>query len=217
MVLEDFDIKAAKASESCHVLAASICKLINADAYTIFLAVWITLQLTWVSMLIITQLVQVSRALTTYENMTGVRAGSGGLTAFTSTGTPLDPNHPSLSVPVAPDANAGHKQNVGTLKRWSRLLGVDPFIETIAGRSSATAKSKRKKKNPYSRGCIVNCKDFWCDPSPVFGQRENGSAVLGGDKVDYTDMYETPTLMRITGMRSRGGGGGYEAVGTEEV
>lgn len=161
-------------------------------------------------MLLFTQFIQVARAMTTYENMYGIR-DSTSITALTSTGTPLDPNHPSLS--TAPPSAHGHKHG-GLLKQWSRILGVDPFIETVTGRGAATTKNKRKKKNPYSRGCLTNCKDFWCDPAPVFGRREAGSAILGGERVDYTAMYESPTLMTLTGRRERGG---YEAVGTEDV
>lgn len=164
-------------------------------------------------MLLFTQGVQVARAMTTYENMYGIHDNSMA-TALTSTGLPLNPDHPSLS-PTGDSSQAGHghKHKHGGLKTWSRLLGIDPFIETIAGRGAATGKRKQKK-NPYSRGCVANCKDFWCDPAPVFGQRENGMAALGGDKVDYTAMYESPTLMQLTGRRGRDG---YEAVGTEDV
>jgi hypothetical protein len=202
------------ASESCNFLSPTLCKAVNGDSYTLVLGVWITLQLTWVTMLLFTQLVQVSRAMTTYENMYGVKDVSQ-TTAFTSTGTPLDPNHPSLS--TANDAHAGHahRHKGGMLKQWSRLLGVDPFIETITGRGAATTKNRRKKKNPYSRGCIGNFRDFWFDPAPVFGERENGSAMLGGEKVDYTAMYESPSMMRLTGVRTTRGG--YEAVETNEV
>lgn len=163
-------------------------------------------------MLIATQLIQVSRAMTTYENMMGINSPSTSPMAFSSTGTPLDPNHATVS--TTPAAGAAAKQaKGGMLKQWSRLLGVDPFIETIAGRGAATGKHRRKKQNPYSRGCILNCKDFWFDPAPVFGERENGTALLGGGKVDYTAMYESPTMARINGMRGRGG---YESVATEE-
>lgn len=165
-------------------------------------------------MLVFTQLVQVSRAMTTFENMTGIHTREAA-TALTSTGTPLDP---SLAAAASATSAGGHghshKNKGSTFKNLTRMLGVDPFIETITGRGAATGNSRRKKKNPYSRGCVSNCKDFWCDPAPVFGQRENGTAVLGGGKVDYTAMYESPTLMRLTGMRTRGG---YESVGTEEV
>ncbi|PHH89719.1 hypothetical protein CDD83_5416 [Cordyceps sp. RAO-2017] len=206
----------AHASESCSVLGASLCRLLNADSYTLILAAWISLQLVWVTMLVFTQFFQISRALTTYENMTGIHLSPVSTTALTSTGTPLDPNHASLASGSGGPGGHGqrHKAGGGTLKQWSRLLGVDPFIETITGRAAASGKNRRSRKNPYSRGCISNCKDFWCDPAPLFGRRENGSALLGGGRVDYTSMYESPPLMRLTGIRTRGA---YEAVGTEEV
>lgn len=164
-------------------------------------------------MLLFTQAFQVARAMTTYENMYGVH-DSGITTAFTSTGHPLNPNHSSITATGDSSASGhNHKHKTSRLKSWSRLLGVDPFIETIAGRGAASGK-KKSKKNPYSRGCVANCKDFWCDPAPIFGQRENGMAALGGDKVDYTAMYESPTLMQLTARRGRDG---YEAVGTDEV
>ncbi|KAF1733502.1 hypothetical protein MY5147_005502 [Beauveria neobassiana] len=207
-----FSSISANASDQCNVLSPSLCKMVNADAYTLLLGAWITLQLTWVSMLVATQLIQVSRAMTTYENMMGISTGQNASTAFTSTGAPLDPNHPAISASPA-SAPAAAKRQGGKLRSWCRLLGVDPFIETIAGRGAATGKNRRKKKNPYSRGCLLNCKDFWFDPAPIFGQRDNGTALLGGDKVDYTEMYESPTLMQLTGMRARGG---YEAVAGED-
>jgi palmitoyltransferase ZDHHC13/17 len=190
--------------------------MVNADTYSLLLAIWATLQLTWVSMLLFTQSFQVARAMTTYENMYGVYDGLASL-AFTSTGTPLDPNHAvSPTTADAPRGGAGahsHKHRGGKLKQWSRLLGVDPFIETIAGRGAANSK-KKQKKNPFSRGLVTNCKDFWCDPAPLFGKKENGMASLGGEKIDYTAMYESPTLMQLTARRGRDG---YEQVGTEEV
>jgi palmitoyltransferase len=209
----DFGTVAVGASESCNVLGANLCRLINSDAYTLLLTIWVSLQLIWVTMLVFTQLVQVSRAMTTYENMTGIHTREA-TTVLTSTGTPLDPALAAAAASTASTPGAGGRHKGGMLKQWSRILGVDPFIETVTGRGAATGSSNRRKKNPYGRGCVTNCRDFWCDPAPVFGQRENGTAVLGGGKVDYTAMYESPTLMRITGMRTRGG---YESVGTEEV
>jgi palmitoyltransferase ZDHHC13/17 len=168
-------------------------------------------------MLLFVQFVQVSRAMTTYENMFGIQDAA--LTsAFTSTGTPLDPNHPSVAPTEGSHAGHahaghGHKHKGGWLQQWSRLLGVDPFIETVRGRGAATGKNKRKKKNPYSRGCLTNCRDFWCDPQPVFGKRETGAAQLGGEAVNYTAMYESPALMDAGRGRRRGG---YEPVAAEE-
>ena len=164
--------------------------------------------------------------MTTYENMFGIGHQSAPSlnSAFTSTGAPLDPSHHLHSGPSSssPSASAGNRhKHGGFLGQWGKLLGLDAFIETATGRGAATnAKNKRRKKNPYSRGCIANCRDFWCDPAPVFGSRDTGSAVLGGVPVNYTEMYESPALMELTagpemgmGRRNRG----YQQVAGDEV
>ncbi|KAI0486675.1 hypothetical protein F4859DRAFT_502125 [Xylaria cf. heliscus] len=213
-------------SSECLMLSESLCKIVNADPYTVLLGIWGTLQLTWVSMLIFVQFIQVARAMTTYENMYGIQDGSASalVSAFTSTGAPLDPSHPNFGGPpsAADDplgegkghGHHGHKHR-SFLQQWSRILGVDTFIETATGRGAATGKNMRKKKNPYSKGYMQNCKDFWCDPSPMFGRRENGDAMFGGERINYTEVYESPAAMGlgITGQRR----GGYEAVANEEV
>lgn len=210
-------------SDQCNLLAPSICRIVNANPYTLVLAIWTTVHLTWVSMLLIVQFIQVSRAMTTYENMFGVdhHSATSLTSAFTSTGAPLDPSqHPPLSGSAPPQGGPhGHRhRHRGCLKDWAQLLGVDAFIETATGRGAATgAKNKKKKGNPYSRGCLANCKDFWCDPAPVFGRRETGAALLGGHPVNYTDMYESPTMMGV-GIGGRGRtAGGYQPVADDEV
>ncbi|KAK3947171.1 hypothetical protein QBC32DRAFT_355184 [Pseudoneurospora amorphoporcata] len=221
------------ASDECNILAPSLCRIVNADTYSLLTAIWASLQLTWVSMLLFVQFIQVSSAMTTYENIHGIDNYSAASlnSAFTSTGAPLNP--PSLPAPGPSPAAAGGARHAhggrhghgkhghgkqGFIKQWSRLLGVDAFIETAAGRGAATGKgSKRNKRgNPYSRGCVTNCKDFWCDPNPMFGKHENGAAVLGGVPVNYTDMYESPGVMTASG-GGRRRGGGYESVAGEEV
>jgi palmitoyltransferase len=180
-------------------------------------------------MLLSVQFIQVSRAMTTYENMFGVdqRSATFLTSAFTSTGAPLDPNHPDAVPPSGaagtPEESHGHghghrhKHGSGFLKQWSKILGVDAFIETASGRGAAAGgKNKRRKRNPYSRGCLTNCKDFWCDPAPVFGPREPGAAMLGGQVVNYAEMYESPALMQLGASRV-GRRGGYEAVAGDEV
>ena len=67
----DLSSASTSASDSCNVLSASLCKVVNADAYTLLLAIWASLQLTWVGMLLFVQFIQVTRGMTTYENMTG--------------------------------------------------------------------------------------------------------------------------------------------------
>jgi palmitoyltransferase len=181
-------------------------------------------------MLLFVQFIQVSRAMTTYENMFGVnhaRSAASLASAFTSTGAPLDPGSapppPAGSDigPHAPSDGHGHRhghRHGGFLKHWARLLGVDTFIETARGRGAAAGGKRKSNRNPFSRGCLANCRDFWCDPAPVFGRRETGAAVLGGVPVNYTEMYERPSVMDLLG--GGGGGrraGGYEAVAGEEV
>ena len=211
-------------SDKCTLFSESVCKVLNSDPYHVLLGIWVTLQLTWVGMLLFVQFVQVARAMTTFENMYGINDGAAAnmTQGFTSTGAPLDPNHPNAAPPSAaddplgdrPHGAPGHRHRQGFLKQWSRILGVDTFIETATGRSAATAKKQRKKKNPYSRGYVQNCKDFWFDPAPVFGRRETGEALLGGQKVNWTEAYESPALMSAgLGGRRRGG---YESIAGDD-
>ncbi|KLU90314.1 palmitoyltransferase AKR1 [Magnaporthiopsis poae ATCC 64411] len=105
---------------------------------------------------------------------------------------------------------------------WGRLLGVDAFIETATGRGAAAGGNNRRKRkrNPYSHGCVANCRDFWCDPAPVFGRRETGAGMLGGETVNWTEVYESPAGMGIGAATRRSGAarrGGYEAVAADEV
>lgn len=67
-------------------------------------------------------------------------------------------------------------------------------------------------RNPFSRGIVTNCRDFWCDSAPYFGRREPGFAMLGGEVVNYNNMYEVP--MRL---RTGGSGTAYRSVATEDV
>lgn len=206
------------------MFSESVCQVINFDPYTVLLGLWTTAQLTWVGMLLFVQFIQVARAMTTYENMYGIQDGSASsiVSVFTSTGAPLDPNHPDAGAPpsAADDplgtrgAHAHHKK-MGFIKQWARLLGVDTFIETATGRGAATNNKKsRRKRNPYSRGYLQNCRDFWCDSAPVFGRRETGDAMLDGQKINYTEIYESPAAMDVGLGRRRGG---YEAVSGEAV
>ena len=198
----------------------------NSDPYTLVLMIWAALQLTWVTMLMFVQFVQISRALTTYENMRGAHHSHGkasdavtnalmtGATSWSgsqigSTGMGPDPALPPTHAP------GHHHHKEGCFAQWKKMLGVDVFVDTAKETYGSSGNRSRQSRNPFSNGCMGNCKDFWFDPAPVFGKRENGSAQLGGQTVDYTSMYETPRL----GTRRRGGGeaGAYEAVAADET
>jgi hypothetical protein len=203
----------------CNILAPELCQIVNADPYTLVLCIWAALQLTWVTMLMFVQLVQISRAMTTWENMSGTGHAHGhgskasmAITSALTTGTTsrsgaqIGDSNMGPDPALPPTHAPGHHHKEGCFKQWKKILGVDTFVET------ATGKTNRRNRNPFSNGCIGNCKDFWCDPAPVFGKRENGTAMLRGQVVDYTAMYETPRLMTI---RSRGGAA-YESLGTDD-
>jgi hypothetical protein len=116
--------------------------------------------------------------------------------------------------PALPPTHApGHHHKAGCFAQWKKILGVDTFMETALHAGDKTG--PRRQRNPFSNGCIGNCKDFFCDTAPVFGKRENGEAALGGQKVDYTAMYETPRL-GMNRRRAGGDGGAYESVANDD-
>jgi hypothetical protein len=181
-------------------------------------------------MLLIVQLLQIARAMTTYEAMTVHKVGGGldhhghshgpgpppaseRLTSFLTTGAP---DMAAGSIDAAnrgpdPAAAGAHRppQRASCLQTWYRLLGIDTFMATAFGkRDGHSHAAPAANRNPFSRGCFQNCADFWYDDSPVFGSRENGFAKLGGAKVDYTTMYDLPAGGR--------GSGGYVAVADED-
>ena len=178
----------------------------------------------WVTMLLAVQMVQVARAQTTYESMRGhMHHGTQASQAITSALTTG-----STSMEGAQLSNAGtgpnpaipsgrHQHREGCFSQWKKLLGLDTFIATAIGGSEG-ANGSRRRGNPYSRGIFTNCKDFWCDPAPYFGKRETGTAMLDGEAVNYTRMYETPmrrTLRRPP--RDEGNSGTYHSVGSEDA
>lgn len=207
----------------CNILPTSLCRYVNSDPYTIILVVWAALQLTWVTMLLFVQLVQISRAMTTYENMRGTHSGHGhgaseAITSALAAGTLSMGGAQLGSEGRGPNPAVGatsgghhhhHRDNAGCFDQWKKILGVDTFVETAL---HSDKDKSRANRNPFSRGCLKNCKDFWCDPAPLFGSRENGAAMLDGEVINYTTMYEAPRRMRVTKPRARNGdaSGSYE-------
>ncbi|CAD6500730.1 BgTH12-06437 [Blumeria graminis f. sp. triticale] len=181
------------ASGECNLLSSALCQLINVDSYTLILAAWGTLQLTWVTMLMFVQLVQISRALTTWENMrSSHRLHSGkaseAIKSVLSGNSTIDTEARHMR------KGNHHTHKKGCFSAWKRMLGVDNFMETALGK-----KESQQNRNPFSAGCLTNCRDFWCDSAPILGERENGSALLQGHHVDYTNIYEAPHVMNLRG------------------
>lgn len=116
---------------------------------------------------------------------------------------------------AGPDpVGSGRPARGGWFEQWKKLLGIDSFMATALHGSRADEVMRRRRENPFNRGMITNLRDFFGDPAPQCGRRHNGEAMLGGERVSYTGMYDVPSR---TNMR-RGGDGGvnYYSVDTED-
>ncbi len=200
----------------CTLLKEPLCGMFHRDPLTIITNAWGTLQLTWTFMLVFVHLTQVGRALTTYETMKG-QGQVGPLMAVVTTGS-LTAEGAQINASGAGPDPVGHshphkKKKETCLTQWSRLLGLDTFYTIAfqgyrkAGKDKDAA-ARPKQSNPFSRGLFRNCQDFWMD-GPIFGRKESCRALLGGEVVNYAEVYEVPRA----GMRYRGA---YESVPTVE-
>lgn len=183
------------------------------------LAAFCSLQLIWVTMLLTVQLIQIARAVTTYESMRGnlhhTSHVSEAVTSVMISGATSISGAQVTNTGVGPDpAVPGHRprRKEGFFAQWKKLLGLDTFVATAQGTAGS-----RKRGNPFSRGIVTNCRDFWFDPAPYFGRRETGVAMLGGDVVNYARMYETPSRMKHRRPRQEADGGMYHSVGSDDV
>lgn len=226
----DFESLPPPSNTQCNILAESICSIILRDTFTVVLTIWATLQLTWVTMLIVVQLVQISRGLTTYESMhrnsmhhssRASQAITSALTSGTTTlaGAQLTGSGMGPDPALAPDHGHGHghTHREGWFAQWKKLLGLDTFLATAQGGLDASGSRSRRQQNPFSRGVVRNCKDFWLDPAPYFGARESGAAMLDGDVVNYTRMYEPPPRMKMRRPRQDAEGALYHSVAADDA
>lgn len=172
-------------------------------------------------MLLCVQLLQVARNLTTYESMRGHlhnQTPADALNSFVTTGdTSQDVAGGAASAngfgsgQDTSDAPRPRQPKHSIWDQWKRLLGLDTFVATALHGSQG---ARQQRGNPWSRGIVTNCKDFFCDGSPVFGRKEGGYARLAGERVDYTRLYEVPKMRMARA--GDGEGGIYESVGEEE-
>ncbi|MCJ1310562.1 Palmitoyltransferase zdhhc17 [Agyrium rufum] len=213
--LRNLEVLPPPASSTCNILAEGICNIILRDNYAVVLAIWAALQLTWVTMLFFVQGVQIAMGRTTYESMHGRIDHASPLTQMTIAGATAG----ATSVSGAQIGQAGghghgrgHGHPEGWFAQWKKLLGLDTFVATA--QSGLDGGRSKKKQNPFSRGIVTNCRDFWFDPAPYFGRREVGTGMLDGEVVNYTRMYESPH--RIKRRANAEGGGVDESVGAGE-
>lgn len=164
-------------------------------------------------MLTAAQLIQIARGLTTYESMRANRDAGPLLTAVATGTTSREEAN------VEPESDHAHdhshkkrSKKSGCCGAWISLLGLDTFF-TIAFNGYHGSKNRdgghkaRRRPNPFYRGVFRDCEDFWLD-GPIFGSKQSGTGLVGGERVDYTTMYDLP----------KGGIGysGYEAVPSAE-
>lgn len=201
---------------NCAIFKEALCVPFSKDPLTIITNAWGSLQLTWTFMLLFVHLTQVARAITTLETMKGQGQLGPIMTAIATGAVSADGAQVNSSGsgpdPVGNGLHAHpHKKKEGCLSQWYRLLGLDTFY-TIAfqgykGARNKDASKRTEQSNPFTRGIFRNCQDFWMD-GPTFGRKASGKALLGGELIDYTNIYDAPR----GGMRY----GGYEAVPTAE-
>ncbi|KAI7435654.1 hypothetical protein KC368_g13804 [Hortaea werneckii] len=203
-------------TQECVLLAPELCKELNKDPLTIVTIGWAGLQLTWTAMLLFVHLTQIARNITTYETMKG-QVQAGPIMTAMATGTLSSDGaqvNEAATAAGKPAHHPHHKRKEGCLAQWSRLLGIDTFI-TVAfqgykgSQQSKAERQRTRKSNLYSHGVVKNCTDFWTDGPLLRRKSDACRGILGGEPVDYGQMYDVPRA----GMRYRqGGGGGYEAV-----
>lgn len=211
----DIEILPAPETLQCNIINDNLCSIISKDSFALILTIWAALQMIWVTMLCSVQMVQISRNQTTYENMRGhtvdsSHSASQAITTALVAGTPSPAAAGLTAAGHGPHAggHAGHHhpRSKGFFGQWRNLLGLDSFFATAQGTSA-------RQRNPFSRGILTNCRDFWLDPAPFLKKREPGSAMLDGAVVNYYNMYEPPR--RLHG-GSSSGGGGYMSVSGDD-
>ena len=174
-----------------------ICAMSSTPGATFAFAVamWATLQLTWTSILLAGQLLQIARQMTTFEvsNLSkyGFMGGRGHSMAMqqghqhtgAGAGVSGDEDDPSGGTQTShAHAHAGHRHRHGPshgVKGFFgcllRLLGLDRFTRGNAARALAYA---NPSLNPFNMGVIANCSDFWTKGKKV--------------GVQYESLYEVP-------------------------
>ncbi|THZ10058.1 Palmitoyltransferase akr1, ankyrin repeat-containing protein akr1 [Aureobasidium pullulans] len=177
----------------CEVLKPEFCAQWSKDPFTLLVNGWGSVQLTWTTMLLFVQLTQIARAVTTWEAMrnnhpgpltTAITTGSTSANMQTSGGGPATGTSPRTT----PE---------GCFSQWKRLLGVDTFVATALHGSRAQEVLAQRRGNPFTKGIVRNCMDFWTDGEgsgvkSTFGGKEPGMGLLGGVKVDYRKLFDLP-------------------------
>ncbi|KAH9961433.1 hypothetical protein BGW80DRAFT_1564040 [Lactifluus volemus] len=127
-------------SPAC-LLPAFVCSLAATDMFLFSVAVWSTLQLIWTIVLLVSQLVQIARQMTTLEVSNLGRYGYMG-----ARGGAHVHGH-------------GHRHCSGCNTNFlMQLLGFDRFT---SGKAANGLARSGHAANPFNMGIVGNCRDFW--------------------------------------------------------
>lgn len=172
-------------SASCP-LPIELCAATTYDSFLVSVAAWATLQLTWTSVLLASQLWQVARQMTTLEvsnlGRYGFMGGRAGANMSGQMGNRHNHRGNGQTVPGVDSEDTqstgggahshGHRHASGFLMN---LLGFDRFTK---GKAVDGLTRAGKAANPFDMGVVANCRDFWT----------NGKE-LG---VEYEKLYDVP-------------------------
>ncbi|KIN97751.1 hypothetical protein M404DRAFT_31962 [Pisolithus tinctorius Marx 270] len=181
------------------------------DSFLLSVSLWSTLQLTWTSVLLLTQFWQVARQLTTLEvsnlGRYGSMGGRGGLAAGSgATGIQMGHrHHHAVNNDRGDEESEGEGEpkhrhhHVGLCKALSapgtcgafllNLVGLDRFTRGRAAHGLALGSSSARAWNPFDLGLVRNCRDFWTMGKEV--------------GVDYGQVYDVPAEGFEEGKRKR--------------
>lgn len=168
----------------CILLADAFCRPIYANPFVLYIALWAALQLTWTTLLVFVQFMQVARGITTDEAKAWHATGHFGHDSALPTSTSR-----------ASDAESGLRAAArrphrhGLISNLTRLFGVDQFIATT---QNGLQNGVRKDVNPYNRGVRKNCIDFWHGERNIFLLSQDGTAFQNGQRIDYYYASEMP-------------------------
>lgn len=164
-----------------------MCTLTAFDPFLFSVTLWSTLQLLWTSVLLASQLWQITRQMTTFEvsnlGRYGFMGGRGGASLSSQMGHRHQHQQQQTlgtgdEFPGTPGGGNTHQHNHGACGGCGfimQLTGMDVFTKGKAADGLARA---GKTANPFDLGIIGNCRDFWSKG------RELG--------VEYERLYDVP-------------------------
>jgi hypothetical protein len=169
------------------------------SAFVFAVACWATLQLTWTFILLLSQLWQITRQLTTFEvsniGRYGFMGGKGGSSLATQQGhqhqLQLQDGGEDEVGGITGHAHAGHnhkhtRMGSGCTGFLMQILGLDRFTKGKA--ADGLAKASRTT-NPFDSGIIGNCVDFWTKGREL--------------EVEYERLYDVPSEGLVAAKRKR--------------